>query len=45
VVVGIEDLMIGINIDGVFVNMHVADAIRGVASIEEGEKMLAAKVE
>jgi len=45
VVVGVVDLMVGININGVFVDMHVVDAIKGAASIEEGEKMLVAKVE
>ncbi len=39
------DLMIGTNIDGVFVDMHVVDAIRNVVGIEEGEEVLAAKVE
>ncbi len=32
------DLMIGMDIDGVFVDMHAADAIRDVACIEEGEE-------
>ncbi len=39
------DLMIGTNIDGVFVDMQVVDAIRNVVGIEEGEEVLAAKVE
>ncbi len=32
------DLMIGMDMDGVFVNMHATDAIRGAACIEEGEE-------
>ncbi len=39
------DLTIGINIDGVFVDMHVDDAIRGVAGIEEGGKIFVMKVD
>ncbi len=37
-VVEVVDLMIGMDINGVFVDMHGADVIRGVACIEEGEK-------
>ncbi len=39
------DLTIGINIDGVFVDMHADDAIRGVAGIEEGGKIFVMKVD
>jgi len=45
VVVEGVDLMIETNINGVFVDMHAIDAIRGATRIEEGEKMLVAKVE
>jgi NifB/MoaA-like Fe-S oxidoreductase len=45
VVAEVMDLMIGTNIDGVFVDMQVVDAIRNVVGIEEGEEVLAAKVE
>ncbi len=39
------DLTIGRDIYGVFVDMHVANAIRGVACIKEGEKMFTVEVE
>ncbi len=45
VVAEVVDLTIGININGVFVDMHATNAIRGVVGIEEGEKMLAIEVE
>ncbi len=38
------DLTIRTSIDGVFVDMQVANAIRGDVGIEEGEEMLVAKV-
>ncbi len=44
-VVEVVDLTIGTNIDGVFVDMHAIDAIKGVAGFKEGEKMLAIEVE
>ncbi len=39
------DLTIGTCIEGVFVDMHETNVIRGVARFEEGGKMLVAKVE
>ncbi len=45
VVAKVVDLTIGTNIDGVFVDMHVVDVIRGATCIEEGEKMLVMEVE
>ncbi len=45
VVVEVVNLMIKTNIGGVFVDMHVANAIRCVTRFEEREKMLATKVE
>jgi hypothetical protein len=45
VVVEVVNLMIKRNIGGVFVDMHVANAIRCVIRFEEREKMLATKVE
>jgi len=45
VVVKVVDLMIGTFIEGVFVDMHEIDVIRGAARFEEGEKMLVAEVE
>ncbi len=41
----VVDLTIGTPIDGVFVDMHIANAIRGATSIEKREEMLVAKVE
>ncbi len=32
------DLTIGVDINGVFVDMHAIDEIRGVAEIKEGGK-------
>ncbi len=37
VVVEVLDLTIGTYIDGVFMDMHAVDAIRGVIGIKEGE--------
>jgi len=45
VVVKVVDLTIGTYIEGVFVDMHETNVIKGVARFEEGEKMLVAKVE
>ncbi len=39
------ELTIGTCIEGVFVDMHETDVIRGVARFEEGGKMLVVKVE
>jgi hypothetical protein len=44
VVFKVVDLTIRTSIDGVFVDMQVANAIRGDVGIEEGEEMLVAKV-
>jgi hypothetical protein len=41
----VVDLTIRIDIDGVFMDIHATDAIRGVIGIEEREEMLAIKVE
>ncbi len=41
----VVDLTIRIDIDGVFMDIHATDAIRGAIGIEEGEEMLATKVE
>jgi hypothetical protein len=45
VVVKVVDLTNGTYIEGVFVDMHETNVIRGVARFEEGEKMFVAKVE
>jgi hypothetical protein len=45
VVVKVVDLTIGTCIEGVFVDMHEINVIKGVARFEEGEKMLVGKVE
>jgi hypothetical protein len=45
VVVEVVDLTIGIDVDGVFMDMHATNATRGVACIEEGEEVLATQVE
>ncbi len=39
------ELTIGTCIEGVFVDMHETDVIRGVARFEEGENMLVTEVE
>ncbi len=41
----VVDLVIGINIDGVLVDMPVTDTIRGAARFEEKEGMLVVEVE
>lgn len=41
----VVDLTIGRDIYGVFVDMHAANGIRGVACIKEGEKMFIVEVE
>ncbi len=41
----VVDLTIGININGVFVDMHAIDAIRGAARFEKKEGMLVVEVE
>ncbi len=38
VVVEVVDLTIGVDIDGVFVDMHAINAIRDATKIDEGEK-------
>jgi hypothetical protein len=45
VVVEVVNLTVGTYIDGVFVDMHATDAIKGVVGIEEEEEMFASKVE
>jgi len=45
VVVEVVNLTVGTYIDGVFVDMHATNAIKGVAGIKEGEEVFASKVE
>ncbi len=44
-VVEVVNLTVGTDIDGVFMDMHAIDAIKGVAGIEEREQMFALEME